>query len=64
VSDSYLEHYVDRNWQEIQHCVGAYQMEKEGSRLFSKIEGDYFSILGLPLLEILNYLALRGDIEG
>lgn len=64
VSDSYLEHYVHRNWQEIQHCVGAYQMEKEGSRLFSKIEGDYFSILGLPLLEILNYLALRGDIEG
>jgi septum formation protein len=59
-----LKSYVDRNWQDIQHCVGAYQIEKEGARLFSKVEGDYFNVMGLPLLEILNFLAIRGDIDG
>jgi septum formation protein len=42
--------------------VGAYKLEEEGVRLFSRIEGDYFNVLGMPLLEILNYLTLRGDI--
>ena len=64
VTDGYLKSYVDRNWQDIQHCVGAYQIEKEGARLFSKVEGDYFNVMGLPLLEILNFLAIRGDIDG
>ena len=64
VTDGYLKSYVGRNWQDIQHCVGAYQIEKEGARLFSKVEGDYFNVMGLPLLEILNFLAIRGDIDG
>lgn len=59
----YIDQYVDRNWTEIQFCAGGYQIEAEGIRLFSEIEGDYFSILGLPLLDLLNYLALRGVIE-
>lgn len=62
VSDAYLEDYVHRNWESIRHAVGAYKLEEEGVRLFSHIEGDYFNVLGMPLLEILNYLALRGDI--
>ncbi|KIN74431.1 Maf-like protein maf 2 [Sulfitobacter guttiformis KCTC 32187] len=61
-SDAYLADYVARNWDSIRHAVGAYKLEEEGVRLFSRIEGDYFNVLGMPLLEILNYLTLRGDI--
>lgn len=64
VSDGYIDGYVDRNWEDIRHCVGAYQLESEGVRLFHSIEGDYFHVLGMPLLELLAFLTLRGVIEG
>jgi len=60
----YLDAYVGRNWASIQHSVGGYKLEEEGVRLFSKIEGDYFHVLGLPLLELLGYLTIRGTIPG
>jgi len=63
-SDSYLDAYVARNWDSIRHSVGAYKLEEEGVRLFTRIEGDYFTVLGLPLLEVLSYLTLRGEIDG
>ena len=63
-SDGYLASYVDRNWNEIQHSVGAYKQEAEGVRLFHSVQGDYFHVLGMPLLEILAFLTLRGVIEG
>jgi septum formation protein len=56
ISDSYLNEYVDRNWPSLQSSVGGYKLEEEGVRLFSRIEGDYFTILGLPLIEMINYL--------
>lgn len=62
VSDAYLNDYVDRNWDSIRHAVGAYKLEEEGVRLFTRIEGDYFNVLGLPLLELLSYLTLRGTL--
>ena len=55
---------MERNWSDVAHCVGGYQIEREGARLFSRIDGDIFNVMGLPLLEILNYLTLRGDIDG
>ncbi len=61
-SDDYLNDYVTRNWDEIRHCAGAYMLEAEGVRLFDTIDGDYFNVLGMPLLEILNFLAQRGVI--
>lgn len=64
VSDAYLAAYVDRNWDSIRNAVGAYKLEEEGARLFSRVEGDYFNVLGIPLLELLSYLTLRGTIDG
>ncbi len=61
-SDDYLDSYIDRNWDSIRHSVGGYKLEEEGVRLFSQIEGDYFTVLGLPLIELLSYLGLRGFI--
>ena len=63
-SDSYLDSYISRNWDEIRHCVGGYMLEKEGVRLFSRIEGDYFNVLGLPMIELMNYLTIKGVIDG
>lgn len=62
-SDAYISKYVDRNWDSIQHSVGGYKLEEEGVRLFHSIEGDYFHVLGMPLLELLAFLTLRGVIE-
>ncbi|HEY9040272.1 MAG TPA: Maf family nucleotide pyrophosphatase [Roseovarius sp.] len=63
VSDSYLDDYVARNWDSIRHSVGAYKLEEEGVRLFGQITGDYFHVLGLPLLELLGFLMTRGVLD-
>ena len=62
-SDAYLRDYVARNWESIRHAVGAYKLEEEGTRLFATIDGDYFNVLGMPLLELLNFLAVKGVID-
>lgn len=61
-SDDFLDAYLARNWESIRHSVGGYKLEEEGVRLFEKIDGDYFTVLGMPLVEILSYLTLRGDL--
>lgn len=59
-SDDWLDGYVTRCWDDIRHSAGGYRVEAEGIRLFSGIQGDWFSILGLPLLPLLGYLGDRG----
>jgi len=61
-TDAYLEDYAIRNWDSIRHSVGGYKLEEEGVRLMSRIDGDYFTVLGLPLVELLSYLTLRGTL--
>lgn len=61
-SEAYLDSYLSRNWDSVRHAVGCYKLEEEGARLFSRIDGDYFTVLGLPLLPLLGWLADRGTI--
>jgi len=62
-SDVYLAQYIEANWNIVSHCVGGYALEGTGARLFSKIDGDYFSVLGLPLLDVLTFLTERGLLQ-
>jgi septum formation protein len=62
LSDAYLDDYVTRNWDSIRHAVGCYKIEEEGIRLFSAVQGDHFTILGLPLLPLLAWAGTRGMI--
>lgn len=61
-SDAWLDGYLSRSWPEIGESLGGYQIEAEGIRLFSAIDGDSFTILGLPLLPLLTWLGRRGFI--
>ncbi|WP_404374060.1 Maf family protein [Sphingomonas sp. MMS24-J45] len=59
LSDGFIAHYLDREWPEIAGCVGCYRIEGPGAQLFSRIEGSHFTVLGLPLLPVLDYLRIR-----
>ena len=60
LSDEYISNYVDDNWNEVKHCIGGYKIENSGIVMISKINGDYFSILGLPIIQLIDYLVNRG----
>jgi septum formation protein len=61
-SDDFLRAYLNSYGQEALSSVGCYQFEGPGAQLFERVEGDFFSILGLPLLEVLAFLRLHGEI--
>jgi septum formation protein len=62
-SDAWLDGYLERRGEHILHCVGCYELESEGVQLFDAIDGDYFTILGLPLVGLLDFLRLHGALE-
>ena len=61
-SDAFLEAYLASEGPHALGSVGCYRLEGPGAQLFSKIEGDYFAILGLPLVQLLDFLRRRGAL--
>jgi septum formation protein len=64
LSGSFLDQYLDTAGGAVLESVGAYQLEKIGVHLFDRIEGDHFTILGLPLLKLLGFLRRNGSLAG
>jgi septum formation protein len=64
LSPEFIGRYLAAAGDEVLSSVGAYQLESLGVQLFEKIEGDFFSILGLPLIPLLDTLRREGAIEG
>ena len=62
-SEDFLDRYLEAEGDIVLKSVGGYRFEGRGSQLFSKVEGDFFSILGLSLLPVLDYLRVRGAID-
>ena len=60
LSDEFIDTYLDAEWPAISGCVGCYRIEGPGAQLFARIEGSQFTVLGLPLLQVLDYLRTRG----
>lgn len=60
LSDAFIEHYLDHEWPEVGHTVGVFRIEAMGVQLFERIEGDQFTVLGMPLIGLLAALREQG----
>lgn len=60
LSDAFIAAYLDQEGDAVLGSVGAYRIEGLGAQLFSKIDGDHFTVMGLPLLPVLDFLRVRG----
>ncbi|MHA6718504.1 Maf family protein [Sphingomonas sp. RS6] len=60
LSAAFIDSYLDLEWPAIAGCVGCFRIEGPGVQLFSRTDGSHFTILGMPLLPILDYLRTRG----
>jgi len=61
-SDDFLDSYLDQAGETVLSSVGAYQLEGLGAQLFDRVDGDYFAVLGLPLLPLLGFLREHGIV--
>jgi septum formation protein len=62
-SDDFLEEYLSREGKSVLSSVGAYKLERRGIQLFQAVDGDHYTILGLPLLPLLEALRAHGAID-
>ena len=60
LSDNFIADYLDAEWPEVGYCVGVFRLEGRGVQLFDRIEGSHFTILGMPLLPLMQALRARG----
>lgn len=60
LSEAFIQSYLDAEWPEAGYCVGVFRLEGLGVQLFSSIDGDHFTILGMPLIPLLGALRERG----
>jgi septum formation protein len=60
LSDAFIGAYLDAEWPEVGYTVGVFRLEARGVQLFDRIEGDHFTILGMPLIPLLGALRQRG----
>jgi septum formation protein len=60
LSEAFIGDYLDAEWPEVGYTVGVFRLEGRGVQLFSSIEGDHFTILGMPLIPLLGALRERG----
>ena len=60
ISDAFIQSYLDAEWPEVSYTVGVFRLEARGVQLFSRIDGDHFTILGMPLIPLLAALRERG----
>ncbi|MYL96628.1 septum formation protein Maf [Novosphingobium sp. FGD1] len=63
LSPDFIDRYLDAEWPQIAACVGCFRIEARGVQLFERIEGDYFTILGMPLLKVQAALRKLGVLE-
>ena len=63
MSDEFIEDYLNAEWPAVSGCVGVFRIEDRGVQLFEKIEGDYFTVLGMPLLPVLSALRRFGELK-
>ena len=62
LSEPFIETYLTAEWPEVSQCVGVFRIEALGVQLFEKIEGDMFTVLGMPLLPVLGALREFGKL--
>ena len=60
LSEQFIISYLDAEWPEVGYCVGVFRLEARGVQLFDRIDGDHFTILGMPLMSLLAALRERG----
>ena len=64
LSDAFIADYLAHEWPAVAGCVGVFRIEARGVQLFESIDGDHFTVLGMPLLAVLEGLRLAGELPG